>query len=81
MAELARRILELARRPVDDVATVPDRPFNDRRYLVEDEKLRALGWRPTVDFREGLADVFAETAGVDYVAAAGYDPSTIGAIS
>ncbi len=34
---------------------VPDRPGHDWRYGVEDSKLRALGWAPATEFREGLA--------------------------
>lgn len=31
-----------------------DRPFNDRRYAVNPEKLEALGWRPKTRLDEGL---------------------------
>ena len=34
--------------------TVPDRPFNDCRYWIDDGKLRALGWAPRVEFSDGL---------------------------
>jgi dTDP-glucose 4,6-dehydratase len=34
---------------------VADRPGHDRRYAIDDRKLRAeLGWRPRLDLREGL---------------------------
>lgn len=33
---------------------VPDRPYNDRRYLIDGSKARALGWEPRVSFEEGL---------------------------
>ena len=33
---------------------IPDRPFNDKRYFINNEKLAGLGWRPLVGFREGL---------------------------
>lgn len=35
--------------------TVNDRKFNDRRYWVNDQKLRNLGWAPEVSFTDGLA--------------------------
>jgi dTDP-glucose 4,6-dehydratase len=31
-----------------------DRPFNDRRYAVDDTKLRRLGWEQKVSIHEGL---------------------------
>ena len=34
---------------------VPDRPFNDNDYAVDDAKLRALGWRQRTGFPEGLS--------------------------
>lgn len=33
---------------------VEDRPFNDQRYRVDNSKLRGLGWRPRVQWEEGL---------------------------
>jgi dTDP-glucose 4,6-dehydratase len=36
-----------------------DRPGHDRRYALDDAKLRALGWSRQVSFEEGLQDVIA----------------------
>jgi dTDP-glucose 4,6-dehydratase len=33
---------------------VEDRPGHDRRYALDTSKLQALGWKPEVDFEEGL---------------------------
>jgi dTDP-glucose 4,6-dehydratase len=33
---------------------IPDRNFNDFRYLINSEKLEKLGWKPKIDFEEGL---------------------------
>ena len=33
---------------------VDDRPHNDRRYLIDDRKLRELGWREKTEWEEGL---------------------------
>jgi len=37
------------------VRRVPDRKNHDRRYSMTDRKLRALGYRPEIDFASGLA--------------------------
>ena len=33
---------------------VKDRPFNDKRYFITNEKLKKLGWRQTISFDQGL---------------------------
>jgi dTDP-glucose 4,6-dehydratase len=38
---------------------VADRQGHDRRYALDTAKLRGLGWRPEVDFDEGLARTVA----------------------
>ncbi len=52
--DLTHRILALLDRPPSLIAHVPDRPGHDRRYALDTTKLRALGWRPSVPFDEGL---------------------------
>jgi dTDP-glucose 4,6-dehydratase len=52
---LTRRILELTGRGEDLIKLVPDRPGHDRRYSIDAGKLRALGWRPKMDWDEGIA--------------------------
>lgn len=40
---------------IDDWITyVPDRPFNDQRYFISNDKIKALGWQPVVKFEKGL---------------------------
>lgn len=34
---------------------VDDRCYNDKRYIINSDKLAALGWRPEVNFEEGFA--------------------------
>jgi dTDP-glucose 4,6-dehydratase len=33
---------------------VADRPFNDKRYFISNDKIKALGWRQQIDFEEGI---------------------------
>lgn len=37
--------------------TIPDRPFNDRRYYISGKRLKEMGWKPQTDFD----DAFRET--------------------
>jgi dTDP-glucose 4,6-dehydratase len=54
--ELTERLVAAAGATWDDaVQYVEDRKGHDRRYSIDDSKLRALGYEPQVDFEEGLA--------------------------
>lgn len=57
--ETARRILELLGAAPERLQFVADRPAHDRRYAMDDAKLRALGWQPRVSFERGLAETVA----------------------
>ena len=57
--EMVRRILDLTGADHSLVRHVTDRPGHDRRYSIDDAKLRALGWSPQVPLEQGLADTFA----------------------
>jgi dTDP-glucose 4,6-dehydratase len=55
--ELADRILALLDKPASLKTIVPDRPGHDRRYLLDASKIeRELGWRPSIDFDDGLEE-------------------------
>ena len=55
--EVADAVLAATGRPSTLKEIVPDRPSHDRRYLLDSAKIRrALGWEPTIDFAEGLAE-------------------------
>jgi dTDP-glucose 4,6-dehydratase len=53
--EVTARILAALGKPWELVRSVPDRPGHDRRYAIDDAKLRRLGWTPRVEFEAGLA--------------------------
>lgn len=61
IAELVRRICAAAGRDFDRcVREVPERPGQDARYVLDDEKSRRdLEWAPQVPFDEGLKEVQA----------------------
>jgi dTDP-glucose 4,6-dehydratase len=54
--ELTRRLLAACGASWDSVEHVEDRKGHDRRYSLDDSKLRALGYAPSVDFESGLAE-------------------------
>jgi dTDP-glucose 4,6-dehydratase len=55
--EVADAVLSATGRPSTLKEIVPDRPSHDRRYLLDSSKIRrALGWEPTIDFTQGLAE-------------------------
>jgi dTDP-glucose 4,6-dehydratase len=41
------------------VRHVADRPGHDRRYALDDGRIRALGWAPSRSFEVGLAETLA----------------------
>ncbi|MEU6424848.1 dTDP-glucose 4,6-dehydratase [Microbispora sp. NPDC046973] len=61
--ELTARLLEAFGCGWDMVEHVPDRKGHDRRYSLSDAKLRALGYRPSVAFDDGIRDTVAWYAG------------------
>ena len=54
--EVVRRILALTGRDESLIEYVTDRPGHDRRYSLSSAKVRALGWEPSRDFAQGLAE-------------------------
>jgi dTDP-glucose 4,6-dehydratase len=56
---LTRKILQLLGKPESLIRPVKDRPGHDRRYALDQSKLRALGWRPVHAFDEALAATVA----------------------
>jgi dTDP-glucose 4,6-dehydratase len=57
--ELTERVLDAMGADWDSVQPVEDRKGHDRRYSVDDRKLRALGYAPQHRFEDGLAETVA----------------------
>ncbi|WP_163506999.1 dTDP-glucose 4,6-dehydratase [Fodinicola acaciae] len=56
-ADLTRRLVELCGAGPDSIERVADRKGHDRRYSLDDSKIRVdLGYQPLVDFDTGLAE-------------------------
>jgi len=55
--QIADGVLAALGKPASLKTIVPDRPGHDRRYVLDWSKIRdELGWKPTVDFEDGLAE-------------------------
>ena len=55
--EIADTVLAALGKPQSLKTIVPDRPGHDRRYLLDTTKIRTeLGWSPTIEFADGIAD-------------------------
>jgi dTDP-glucose 4,6-dehydratase len=58
--EIAGAILAVLGKPASLKTTLPDRPGHDRRYLLDSAKIRdELGWKPLIDFEQGLRETVA----------------------
>lgn len=58
--EIADKVIKSMKPGVDvleNLEYVKDRDFNDHRYCINTDKLRALGWKQTVSFENGLSRV------------------------
>jgi len=57
VTEIAHKLIKAIKGP-DDVNSwityIEDRPFNDKRYYISNDKLKQLGWEIKTDFDEGL---------------------------
>jgi len=58
-ADLTQRILQALGKPDSLIRHVADRPGHDRRYSLDTSKLQSLGWKPRVEFEQGLAETVA----------------------
>lgn len=52
--EITEQILKTLEKPLSLIHYVKDRPGHDRRYALNCQKLRALGFKPRTDFSEAL---------------------------
>jgi len=52
--EVAKAILKNLSRPQNSIKFVKDRPGHDLRYSLDSGKLKRLGWKAKIKFREGI---------------------------
>ena len=44
----------------DWIEFIEDRPFNDSRYFISNQKLKDLGWTITIEFEDGINSMLKE---------------------
>lgn len=54
--DLTKKIIKLMNKGEDSIEYVTDRLGHDRRYSLNCEKIKKLGWRPEVDFEDTLKE-------------------------
>ena len=60
LGEVLHTLIELSGRPIEyDIVAEKLRPWDDPVYIGDNGKLRALGWRPEIEFRRTLGDLLA----------------------
>ncbi|MCX8064414.1 MAG: dTDP-glucose 4,6-dehydratase [Candidatus Hydrogenedentes bacterium] len=52
--EVTKKVLELTGKDESLIQWVPDRPGHDKRYSMNSDKIRKLGWNPLVSWEEGI---------------------------
>jgi len=58
--EIAQKLIRLIKNTEDYdkwITYIADRPFNDKRYYISNEKVKDLGWEIAVDFEKGIRDL------------------------
>jgi len=56
VAQILVRMVKGADDVKDHIEYIEDRPFNDQRYYISNEKLKSLGWRAEISLLDGLKD-------------------------
>jgi len=51
---VAKLILQILNKPESLITFVKDRPGHDFRYSLKIDKIKALGWKPEINFPDGL---------------------------
>jgi dTDP-glucose 4,6-dehydratase len=62
--EVAKMILKYEDSNIDienQIEYIEDRPFNDTRYYVTNDKLKLLGWEQKISFKDGLYNLWRTT--------------------
>ena len=53
---IVEMLCDILHKSYDNIEYVADRPGHDLRYAIDSSKLQALGWKPQMDFADGMLD-------------------------
>jgi dTDP-D-glucose 4,6-dehydratase len=62
--QIAHMLIEKIKKTTDYnewITYVEDRPFNDKRYYISNQKVKDLGWTIDTDFEKGLDELIDKT--------------------
>jgi dTDP-glucose 4,6-dehydratase len=54
--EVTKTILSLLNKPASLIKLVKDRPAHDRRYALDSDKIKSLGWQASYDFHQAIKE-------------------------
>jgi dTDP-glucose 4,6-dehydratase len=60
VTQIAEKLIKLLKNAEDYdkwISYIEDRPFNDKRYHISNDKLKKMGWTIDVDFDEGIEEL------------------------
>ena len=57
VAKILIKMIKKTEKYDDWIEYIEDRPFNDQRYYISNQKLKDLGWNITIDFMDGLENL------------------------
>lgn len=60
VTQIAEKLIKLLKNTEDYdkwISYIEDRPFNDKRYHISNDKLKKMGWTIDVDFDEGIEEL------------------------
>ena len=60
VAEILIKKIKKSENYEDYIEHIIDRPFNDKRYYISNEKIKSLGWEITQNFDEGIDNLIKE---------------------
>ncbi len=57
IAKILIKMIKKTEKYEDWIEYIEDRPFNDQRYYISNQKLKDLGWNISIDLKEGLKNL------------------------
>ena len=68
--EVTKMLIEMIKKTNDYdqwITYIEDRPFNDQRYYISNQKLKDLGWNITVNFIDGLKNLIYNDYKINFI--------------